>query len=152
MSSFISALGGLRANQSWIDVIGNNLANTNTTGFKSSRALFADLFSLTYRPGTPPTGGIGGTNPLQQGLGVQLASVDRRMHQGTLNVTGRTFDLALEGRGLFAVTDGEQTLYTRVGAFGLDANGTMVDLRTGLQVLDATGQPFSAAARWLSER
>jgi flagellar hook protein FlgE len=146
-TSFIAALGGMRANQSWIDVIGNNLANANTPGFKGSRALFADLFSITLRPGTPPDGGIGGTNPLQQGLGVQLAAVDRRLNQGALNTTGRTFDLALQGRGLFALTDGTQTLYSRVGAFGLDATGNMVDLRTGYRVLDAAGQPFAIDTR-----
>src|SRR5262245_2605734 len=104
-TSFIAALGALRANQNWIDVIGDNLANASTPGFKSSRMLFADLFSLTLRPGTPPTGGIGGTNPLQQGLGVQVASVDRRLIQGASNTTGRTFDLMLQGRGLFALSD-----------------------------------------------
>ena len=93
-SSFIAALGALKAHQSWIDVIGNNLANTNTPGFKSSRALFADLLSVTFRPGTGPTGNIGGTNPFQVGLGAQLASVDRLMGQGALDATGRTFDLA----------------------------------------------------------
>ena len=146
-TSFIAALGALRAHQSWIDVIGNNLANTSTPGFKSSRALFADLFSVTYRPGTPPNGGIGGTNPLQQGLGVQLASVDRRLNQGALNTTGRTFDLALQGRGFFALTDGAQTLYSRVGAFGLDGDGNMIDLRSGFRVLDANGQPFTIDTR-----
>src|SRR5262245_26545194 len=119
-TSFIAALGALRANQSWIDVIGNNLANSNTTGFKESRALFSDLFSLTLRPGTPASGGIGGTNPMQQGLGVQVASVDRMLTQGALNTTGRTFDVALQGHGFFALTDGNQTLYSRVGSFGLD--------------------------------
>ncbi len=146
-TSFIAALGALRASQSWIDVIGNNLANSNTPGFKGSRALFADLFSITIRPGTPPTGALGGTNPLQQGLGVQLASIDRRLHQGALDVTGRTFDLALQGRGYFALSDGNQTLYSRVGAFGLDALGNMVDLRSGFRVLDASGQVFSIDTR-----
>ena len=146
-TSFIAALGALRANQSWIDVIGNNLANSNTPGFKGSRALFADLFSILERPGTPPTGNLGGTNPMQQGLGVQLASVDRLLQQGALNNTGRTFDLALQGRGLFALNDGTQTLYTRVGAFGLDATGNMVDLRSGFRVLDQTGQPFTIDTR-----
>src|SRR5262245_44608903 len=146
-TSFIAALGAMRANQSWIDVIGNNLANANTPGFKSSRALFADLFSITHRPGTPPAGGIGGTNPLQQGLGVQVAAVDRRLIQGALNTTGRTFDLAMQGRGLFALSDGTQTLYSRVGAFGLDASGNMVDLRTGFRVLDANGQTFAIDTR-----
>ena len=146
-TSFIAALGAMRAHQSWIDVIGNNLANSNTPGFKGSRALFADLFSITHRPGTPATGSIGGTNPLQQGLGVQLASVDRLLNQGSLNATGRTFDLALQGRGLFALTDGNQTLYSRVGAFGLDAEGNMVDLRSGFRVLDSSGQTFSIDTR-----
>jgi flagellar hook protein FlgE len=146
-TSFIAALGALRAHQHWLDVIGNNLANSNTPAFKGSRALFADLFSITLRPGTPPTGALGGTNPLQQGLGVQLASVDRRLNQGALNTTGRTFDLALQGRGFFALADGAQTLYSRVGAFGLDGAGNMVDLRSGLPVLDQSGQPFSIDTR-----
>ncbi|MEW6073621.1 MAG: flagellar hook-basal body complex protein [Planctomycetota bacterium] len=141
--SFLSALGGLRAHQSWIDVIGHNLANSNTPGFKSSRALFSDLLSVTRRPATPPTGNLGGTNPLQIGLGVQLAAVDRRLEQGGMNLTGRTFDLALLGRGYFALTDGTQNLYSRVGTFGLDASGNMVDMRTGYRVLDASGQTFS---------
>ena len=127
MSAFIAALAALRAHQAWIDVIGNNLANQNTPGFKGSRVLFSDLLSITRQPATPPTGNLGGTNPLQFGLGVQLASVDRRLDQGALNVTGRAFDLMLVGRGLFAVTDGTRTLYSRVGAFGLDAGGNMVD-------------------------
>ena len=141
--SFISALGGLRAHQDWIDVIGNNLANANTPGFKGSRALFSDLLSVTKRPGTGPGGSVGGTNPLQVGLGVQLSSVDRMMQQGALNVTGRTFDLALLGEGYFALDGGSQTLFSRVGTFGLDASGSMVDLRSGYRVLDTSGQSFS---------
>jgi flagellar hook protein FlgE len=142
-SSFISALGGLRAHQDWIDVIGNNLANSNTPGFKSSRALFSDLLSVTQRPATPPTGSVGGTNPLQVGLGVQLSTIDRRFEQGAMNITGRTFDLALLGSGYFALSDGVQSLYSRVGTFGLDATGNMVDMRTGYRVLDQSGQSFS---------
>jgi len=141
-SAFISALGGLKAHQSWIDVIGNNIANASTPGFKSSRALFANLLAVTLRPGSAPSSNLGGRNPLQVGLGVNLTSVDRLLEQGALNVTGRTFDLALLGNGYFDVTDGAQTLYTRVGTFGLDAEGNMVDLRTGMQVLDPNGQTF----------
>jgi len=139
MSSFISALSGLRANQSWIDLIGNNLANTNTSGFKSSRATFSDLLSRTFKPATPPTGNLGGTNPLQVGLGVQLASTDHRFEQGSLDATGRTFDLALLGRGFFALENGAETLYSRAGAFGLDANSTLVDIASGFRVQSATG-------------
>ncbi len=141
--AFIAALGALRAHQSWIDVIGNNLANTNTPGFKSSRAVFSDLLSVTLREATPPAGQVGGTNPLQVGLGVSLASVDRFMGQGALDSTGRNFDLALLGRGFFAVSDGQQTLYTRVGTFGLDSAGNMIDQRTGNRVLDSSGSAFS---------
>jgi flagellar hook protein FlgE len=140
MSSFVAALGGLRANQSWIDVIGNNLANSNTPGFKGSRATFSDLFNITMRPGSAPTGSLGGTNPRQLGLGAMLASVDRSTDQGALTQTGRTFDLALMGAGYFQVDDNSQTLYTRVGTFGLDATGTMVDQRTGYAVLGPNGQ------------
>ena len=142
MSSFISALSGLRSNQSWIDVIGNNLANSNTPGFKASRALFADLLSITLESGTAPSGTVGGTNPLQTGLGTQLSHVDKNLTQGALNLTNRTFDLAMLGKGYFGVTNGVETVYTRVGAFGLDAEGNMVDQRTGYRVLNASGQPF----------
>ncbi|MFT5285214.1 MAG: flagellar hook protein FlgE [Planctomycetota bacterium] len=142
-SSFISGLSGLKAHQNWIDVIGNNLANSSTPGFKSSRATFADMVSRTLRPASLPSGTIGGINPVQIGLGVGLGSVDRDFNGGSLNATGRTFDLALEGKGFFAVNDGSQTLYTRVGTFGLDANNQMVDLRTGFQVLNAAGSAFT---------
>ena len=141
--AFIAALGALRAHQSWIDVIGNNLANSNTPGFKSSRAVFGDLLSITYKGATPPNGSLGGTNPMQVGLGMRLASVDRQHQQGALDATGRTFDLALQGRGFFAVTDGIESLYGRVGTFGLDAQGQMVDLQSGNRVLDANGSVFT---------
>ena len=141
-SSFLSGLAGLRSNQSWIDVIGNNLANSSTPGFKSSRALFSDLLNRTLAPATAPGAGFGGTNPMQIGNGVQVGSVDRDFNQGVLSQTGRTFDLGLQGRGFFGLTDGANTYYTRVGTFGLDANNNMVDLRTGLQVLDSGGSAF----------
>ncbi|MBI1382958.1 MAG: flagellar hook-basal body complex protein [Planctomycetaceae bacterium] len=140
--SLISALGGLRSHQGWLDVIGNNLANQNTPAFKSSRAVFSSLLSRTLREGTPASTNVGGTNPVQVGLGTQLSYIDRDIGQGSLNLTGRTFDLALLGRGYFALTDGDRTLYTRVGSFGLDAQRNMVDLRTGFRVLNGNGQAF----------
>ena len=152
MGSFISALGGLRAHQSWIDIIGNNLANASSPGFKQSRALFGDLLSITQKPATGPGGAVGGTNAIQTGLGVRLSQVNRSQEQGVINLTGRTFDLAILGSGYFAVTDGNQNLYTRVGAFGVDADGTMVDLRTGNRVLDASGQTFQIDANSVIER
>lgn len=142
-SAFIAALGALRANQSWIDVIGNNLANSNTAGFKASRVGFADLLSVTFRQATAANGNLGGTNPLQVGLGSQVASVTRQLTQGSLDTTGRSFDLALLGDGFFALADGPQTLYTRVGSFGLDGTGSLVDQRTGNRVLGTNGSTIT---------
>jgi len=141
-SSLFSALSGLQAHENWISVIGNNLANSNTPGFKSSRAVFSDQFSQTLRFASLPSGNLGGRNPMQLGLGVQLADIGRNFEQGALANTGRTFDLALNGGGHFMVTDGISTLYTRVGTFGLDATSRLVDQRTGFRVLGINGQPL----------
>lgn len=138
--SFSSALSGMRAHQQWIDLIGNNLANTNTIGFKSVRGTMSSAFAQTLRFASAPTANRGGVNPLQVGLGVSMGSADRIFSQGSLTSTGRIFDLALEGRGFFALTDGGQTFYSRVGTFGLDVDHNLVDQRTGLQVLNTAGQ------------
>lgn len=140
--AFISALGAMKANQNWMDVIGNNLANSNTLGFKGSRAVFADQLSTTLRAAAAPSANSGGRNPMQVGMGSHLASVDHNFTQGALTSTGRTFDLAMSGRGFFALEGNGRTLYTRVGTFALDAARNMVDLRTGLRVVGANSQPI----------
>jgi flagellar hook protein FlgE len=142
-SSLFSALSGLQAHESWIAVIGNNLANASTPGFKSSRAVFSDQFSQTLRFASLPSGALGGRNPMQLGLGVKLADIGRNFDQGALTNTGRTFDLALNGRGHFIVTDGFNTFYTRVGTFGLDATSRLVDQRTGFRAIGLNGQPIN---------
>jgi len=139
-SSLFTALSGLQAHENWISVIGNNLANQSTPGFKSARAVFSDQFSQTLRFASLPTTTVGGRNPMQLGLGVQLADIGRNFSQGALSSTGRTFDLALNGLGHFMVNDGQSTLYTRVGTFGLDATSRLVDQRTGFRVLGKDGQ------------
>lgn len=149
--ALLSALGGLRAHQQWMDVIGNNLANANTPGFKSSRALFSTLLSQTLRQGSAPSTNLGGTNPVQIGLGTNVSVVDRDLTQGTLDFTARPFDLALMGKGYFAVTDGTNTRYTRVGAFGLDAESFMIDVRTGMRALDRQGNAFQVDTESLLE-
>ncbi|MHC4261354.1 MAG: flagellar hook-basal body complex protein [Planctomycetota bacterium] len=141
--ALVSALSGLRSHQGWIDVIGNNLANANTPAYKASRAVFSSLIARTIREGTGPSGNLGGTNPVQVGLGAALSYVDRDFSQGSLDITGRTFDLAMLGEGYFTLDDGARTLFTRVGSFGLDAASNVVDLRTGFRVLDRNNQPFS---------
>ena len=138
-SSFYSALSGMRSHQQWIDVIGNNLANQNTPGYKKSRAVFADNFSQNFRFASGPRSGVGGINPMQVGYGVGLASVDQTFTQGALSDTGRVFDLALEGGGFFALEGGEGRSYTRVGTFGLDSQQNLVDQGTGMRVLDPNG-------------
>ncbi len=142
-TSLYAALSSLHAHQNWIDVIGNNLANSSTPGFKSSRATFADSISQTLRFASGPIGSAGGRNPIQIGLGVQTAGIDRNFGQGALTTTGRIFDLAIEGRGFFMLQSASGRAYTRVGTFGLDALENLVDQRTGLFVLGANGQPIT---------
>lgn len=140
--SLFSALSGMNAHQQWIDLIGNNLANSNTPGYKVSRATFGSTIAETLRHASAPTSTLGGVNALQVGLGVKLAATGRTFSQGALTNTGRIFDLALEGRGFFALTDGAQRFYTRVGTFGLDAEQNLVDQGSGLRVIGAAGSPI----------
>jgi flagellar hook protein FlgE len=142
-SSLFTALSGLHAHETWISIIGNNLANASTPGFKSSRATFSDQLSQTLRFARGASGGSGGLNPMQIGLGVTLADIGRSFEQGALTATGRTLDLALDGGGLFALSDGTRTFFTRVGTFGLDGAGNLVDQRTGHRVLGLGGQPIT---------
>jgi len=141
-SSLYTALSALNAHQGWLDVIGNNLANTNTPGFKSAAATFGDAFSRSLRPAMS-AGQAGGTNPMQIGGGVSMGAITRNFGQGALSQTGRAFDLAIAGRGFFALSDGNSDLYTRVGSFGLDSTNSLVDLASGYQVLSASGQSIT---------
>lgn len=142
-SSLFTALSSLQAHQGWIDVIGNNLANSSTPGFKSSRTTFANLFTQNLRSATAPTGELGGRNPMQIGAGVSLAAVTRNFDQGALAQTGRTFDLSIRGQGFFVLNNGQGNLYTRVGTFGLDGAKNLVDLRTGYRVVGSNGTPLN---------
>jgi len=133
-SALLAGVSGLKAHQRMLDVAGNNLANVNTMGFKSSRVTFSELLSETLREGSQPTGATGGTNPLQIGSGAGLASVDRVMSQGGLVNTGRDLDMAIEGAGYFVLNNGQRDVYTRVGAFAVDSNNYLVDPGTGYRV------------------
>jgi flagellar hook protein FlgE len=138
-TALYTGLSGLRVHQTYIDVIGNNLANVSTPGFRGSRATFSDILSFTVRSGAGPNGNFGGVNPLQIGTGAFMATVDMDTNQGTLQDTGRSLDVALQGRGFFTLTNGTQNFYSRVGSFGIDSDRTLVDLRTGLRVVNSTG-------------
>lgn len=135
MRSLYSGISGLKNHQTRMDVVGNNIANVNTVGFKAGRATFQDSLSQTLAGATVPGGlgvGVGGTNPIQIGLGMGIASVDTIHSQGNLQSTGQTTDLAIEGSAFFVVGDGTNLYYTRDGAFSLDASGNLVMPSNGL--------------------
>ena len=135
MRSMFSGVSGLKGHQTRMDVIGNNIANVNTTGFKASRVTFADMISQNLSGASSPNGTIGGVNPKQVGLGMSVASTDLIYTNGSVQQTGKNTDVAISrGDGLFVVSRGEQKFYTRNGAFGFDAEGNLTIPSTGLYV------------------
>jgi len=143
MSFALSAgVTGLQAHQKMLDIAGNNLANVNTTAFKASRITFSELLSETIKKASQPTAGVGGTNPQQMGSGVGIGGIVPDMAQGNLENTGNPLDLAIEGEGYFVLSDGQQYVYTRTGAFAVDANSNLVDPSTGylVQRIGSTGE------------
>lgn len=126
MRSLFSGVSGLKSHQTRMDVIGNNIANINTVGFKSSRVTFSDMLSQTTTGASGPTAALGGTNPKQIGLGAAVASIDLIFNDGSPQSTGKNTDVALSGNGLFVVKSGNNTYYTRDGAFEFDAEGNYV--------------------------
>jgi flagellar hook protein FlgE len=133
-NALLAGVSGLSSHQTMLDVAGNNLANVNTSAFKASRVTFAELLSQTVRSASQPSETTGGTNPMQIGSGVRVASVDRDMTQGSLINTGQALDMAVEGAGYFVLNDGEKDVYTRVGSFAVDSDYYLVDPATGNRV------------------
>ncbi len=131
LRALLSGVSGLQNNQLMMDVIGNNIANINTIGFKASQATFSEAFAQTLQNASAPNANNGGSNAIQVGLGVGVNSVDSVFTQGTLESTGVSTDLAIQGNGFFAVNVNGTTEYTRVGTFQLDASGQLVDPGTG---------------------
>jgi len=129
--SLFSAVSGLRTEQTQMDVIGNNIANVNTTAFKSQRATFKQTFAQVLSAASRPTPTQGGQNPTDVGLGVQLGSIDTVFTQGNLQTTGITTDLAVQGNDFFVVANGGNTSYTRAGNFQIDADGSLVSPTNG---------------------
>ncbi len=124
--SMSSALSGLRNHQTMLDVVGNDIANVSTIGFKSSSTVFADVLSQTLSGAGAPGGQTGGTNPAQIGLGSRLVGTVQSFTQGAIQRTGRSTDVAIQGDGFFVVGNAGQNFYTRAGAFNLDAGGNLV--------------------------
>ncbi len=133
MRSMYSGVSGLRNHQTRMDVIGNNIANVNTAGFKKSRVVFKDMLYQNVRGASSPTGNRGGTNPMGVGMGMALSSIDQ-IHAGSpATSTGRLTDMAIDGNGYFVVNDGSNRYYTRAGAFDFDIEGNLINA-DGLRV------------------
>lgn len=135
LRSMFSGVSGLRSHQTKMDVIGNNIANINTLGFKASRVTFQEIYNQTLKAAAAPTtaSGRGGINAHQVGLGVSVASIDVLHSQGGAQRTDKSTDLSLEGEGFFVVSDGNSDYYTRAGNFDLDPHGYLVS-SSGLKV------------------
>ena len=129
-------LSGLNAHEKMLEVVGNNLANSNTTAYKSRRVLFSDLlYEGIHSSAGSKTGVLGSINPSQVGNGVEVASIDVNFNQGELQPTGDPLDMAIEGDGFFVADGGASgRLYTRAGSFRVDEQGSLVDPSTGFQV------------------
>ena len=131
LRSLFAGVSGLRNHQLMMDVIGNNIANVNTIGFKSGRATFSELYAQTLKGAAQPVGSNGGTNPMQVGLGITVNTIDTEFSQGNIETTGSKTDLAIQGGAFFVVKKGGQNLYTRVGTFQLDSTGRLVNPGSG---------------------
>lgn len=168
LPSMYSGISGLKANQKKLDVVGNNIANSGTTAFKSQRIRFQDMISQNIGQATMPGVNIGGTNPKQIGLGVQIAGIDTVTSNGSMQPTSRNLDAAIDGPGYFMVsrgpvafgdggltltgenmdtlpedTNGQDIKYTRDGSFTLDSDGNLLT-SDGYRVL---GYGFGALAK-----
>ena len=134
MRSLYAGVSGMQNHQTRLDVVGNNISNVNTTGFKRGRVNFQDMISQQMSGAAKPTEEIGGVNPKEVGLGMTVASIDTIFNQGNLQTTGVSTDIAIQGNGFFVLKNGEETFYTRAGTFGVDKDGTLVNPGNGLRV------------------
>lgn len=127
LRSMYSGISGMKNFQTKLDVIGNNIANVNTYGFKKGRTTFSDMMSQTIQGAKGNDGVLGGVNPKQVGLGATLSTIDTISTQGSIQSTNRPLDLAISGSGYFTLMNGANTYYTRAGNFYLDSEGQLVN-------------------------
>jgi flagellar hook protein FlgE len=138
LRSLFSGVSGLRNHQTQMDVIGNNIANVNTVGFKSGRVEFKEDFAQLIQGASRPPGTSGGIDPIQIGLGSQVGSIDTLFSQGNIETTGIPTDLALQGNSFFVLGKGQEKYYTRSGNFQVDSNGKLVSPTNGFVVQGRT--------------
>ncbi len=142
LRSLFAGVSGMRTHQLNMDVIADNIANVNTTGFKAGRMTFKEVYSQLLRAARGPMGDLGGVNPLQVGLGVTMGSIDTLFTQGAPQATGRDLDLSIDGNGFFVLTDGQNRYYTRAGIFSIDSEGNLV-YTNGMKVMGWVGDPVA---------
>ncbi len=134
MRSLYAGVAGLQNHQIRMDVLGNNIANVNTTGFKKGRVNFQDLLYQQMSGAAKPNEEVGGVNPKEIGLGMSIASIDTIHTQGSMQTTGVMTDVAIQGNGFFVMQKGDQRFFTRAGAFSLDSDGRLVNPGSGFRV------------------
>ncbi|MDD3267779.1 MAG: flagellar hook protein FlgE [Syntrophomonadaceae bacterium] len=135
MRSMYSGVSGLKNHQVRMDVIGNNIANINTAGYKKSRVVFKDTLYQSMKGATGAVSGSrGGTNPMGIGLGMAVSSVDQIHTAAATTVTNRMTDMAVDGNGYFVLKTGEQDYYTRCGNFDFDEEGMLTNVANGYNV------------------
>lgn len=132
--SMFTAVNSLMLNQQYMDVVADNLSNVNTPGFKSSSVRFKDQFAQSMRVGGAPSTELGGVNPMQVGLGTNMASISPNFSQGALTSTSRDLDMAISGDGFFVYNDGIRNLYSRDGSLAIDAQGSLVHSASGMRI------------------
>lgn len=129
--SLAAAVSGITSNQTYLDAIGNNIANSSTDGYKQQNVIFSTLLAQQINGASAPTppappSTLGGVNPVVVGSGVQVAAITRDLSEGTPTQTGLPSNAAIQGNGFFAVKQGNQPLYTRAGDFTVDGSGNLV--------------------------
>src|SRR5690349_15979078 len=146
MRGMFAAISGLKVHQTMLDVTANDIANVNTIGFKAERTSFKDALSQVQKGASGPTTTLGGTNAAQIGLGVQLGGIDNMMSSGAIQSTGNPLDCAIQGDGMFRITDDpagfSNTMYTRAGNFTRDSAGDLVTSE-GYYVVGVTVDPVT---------
>lgn len=133
-SALTVGVTGLKAHQTMLDVAGNNLANVNTTAFKASQITFSEVLGETVKNASQPSATVGGTNPIQTGSGVNVATIARNLTQGNTVNTNNPLDLAIDGEGYFVFNDGQRNVYSRAGSLGVDSSSNLYDPATGFLV------------------
>lgn len=146
LKSLYSGVSGLKTHQQKMDVIGNNIANVNTTGYKTNVVTFADIYYQTKRSPSAATSSLGGVNPRQVGYGVKMNTTTANMTQSGFTSSDSKYDMAIDGEGFFQVMDGSGNIYyTRAGIFNVDESGYLVDAN-GYHVLGVSGDSEGQAA------